>query len=146
MCYKSIYYTGEEYDEQMTSAIGDNYDDVSEEDLKSIDPDYYQSFRTYYGGFTRETIETLFNGTGRTQDGDSRLKYKCDKCKDYFPRKKDKKREEAYITIDHKKSVKQHWNSEGKKMMKDKVKLNKWYNDINNLRLLCCSCNSKKGG
>ena len=131
----SIWVTNSNFD----NLFEDDLDEEEKSDDFKKDPNYTASFRELYGGFTQATLNAMFpNYTPNT-------KYQCVKCGKYFPRKRDRKDSEAYITIDHKISVKEHWFKKGRNTQSGE-ELNKWYNDTSNLQLMCSTHNSQKGG
>lgn len=105
--------------------------------------------------FRKTTKAEMFS---HSEDG----QYKCNKCQNKFPRKGDARKEnrESHITLDHKIDYRTHITKhadlethkssdpKGTHMFTGYSKENatKWYNDIDNLQLMCSGCNSSKNG
>jgi hypothetical protein len=144
---------GGEY-ESFFNGIGladEDLDFYEKDESSRGDPDYVgTTFRSLFGGFTRRTLHYMYDNRGvRRWDGDRyRTYYYCTHCNKSCPRKFERKKGKPYITIDHKISVKSYWYhiKDNPSVPKDIYSLNEWYNRLSNLQLMCCSCNSQKGG
>jgi hypothetical protein len=134
---KPVYYGGQ----------GDGSDDPN-------DRDYKEKYRKHYGSFWPATLNHMFSSAAAANSfGDPPhvyYTYYCAWCGYDFPREQDLSHIRALggdynqdITIDHRVSVRKHWEGGGKNMTDDQ--LHDWYNDQTNLQLLCRTCNSSKG-
>lgn len=119
MCYSSDdFLTGEELEQRLNKLGIDNFDDTPD-----ASGTYHQSARAmlFPSGFTGEAANMI--------KADS----ECEEC-----------HATEDLTLDHIKPVSQWFNQTGYK--KDRETRSQWYNDTSNLRILCRSCNSAKGG
>jgi RNA recognition motif-containing protein len=137
--FSNPFFTGDAYERKMHSHRDE--DDYIEYD--DSDRTYVQSIRSLYGGFTSDTINSMFGSQNMCSE-DGTATYRCVNCDKDFPRKRQARNGEQYITIDHRESVKRHWKrTKNTKLTTDQR--GKWYNDPSNLQLMCNTCNSKKG-
>jgi|GEM_PF-6676370 len=124
-----IYVTGEE----LTACFRDG-DEEFVDDIK--DPNYEVDYRQWYRGF----IKKLYLDFKKKH-----INEPCALCGGKYYKGFLEGDKQWGFSIDHKISVKHHYNSLGGN--KHDYKANKeWFNDINNWQPAHRSCNSRKGG
>ncbi|WP_130735391.1 hypothetical protein [Flavobacterium sp. J27] len=99
-------------------------------------------------GFTDETWETMLQSVKSKDRDDGVTVYKCSDG-NYYPRKRDRKLKEKYVTLDHKRDWKRylHDNAEPDEQGEiTKAAAKIAYNDTSNLKLMSNSDNSSKNG
>lgn len=110
--------TGKELEEYLDGLGIDNFDDT---------PD---NSGTYKKAARNMLFPSSFTGAAANMIGDGS---ECAIC-----------HSRENLTLDHIKPVSQWFNEKG--YMCSKEVRSQWYNDTSNLRILCRSCNSSKGG
>lgn len=98
--------------------------------------------------FTDDTWETMLNSVLSKVRKDGVTVYQCSDGA-YYPRKRDRKKKESYVTLDHKKNWKDYIYDNAEPDLEGEITKNaakKAYNDIGNLEVMSNSKNSSKSG
>jgi 5-methylcytosine-specific restriction endonuclease McrA len=131
---------GDDSDSDYEDPGGDMYQSNLCDDTGMLLPKYQKKVRRYFypSGYTVSTNQWKKQELKKikTKTPMGKVRYKCPKCQQL--------KSKSDMTIDHKIPVSKHWNKVGH----DQTQPNRsgWYNNTNNHKVICGSCNSSKGG